>query len=81
MDLFTGLVVLFLFFIYIYIFSLSLFVSVYVYATHFVCIGLLLPFVRWSGCSFLFFHFFSLSSFSSEPCGWKGHGVPARCQA
>ena len=32
--------------------------------------------------TFFFFCFLSfISPFSSEPCGWKGLGAPARCQA
>ena len=83
MDLFIGLVALFLY-IYIYIFfPFYLFVRVYVYASScdFVCIGLLLPFIL-GFCLFVFFVFFlSLSSISSEPCGWQGLGDPAECQA
>ena len=43
----------------------------------FGCIGLLLSFVL----GFCLFFFLSLSSFSSEPCGWQGLGASAGCQA
>ena len=56
-------------------------VCVYVSFCDFVRLGLLLPF----GLGFYLFvlGFFPLfsSAFSSDPCGQKGLGAPARCQA